>query len=246
MIYISQNLSYKPWKELQIYFPKELESTFILGIYWNAKQGKSLKHPSTKHYKYSKDFLNTPLALENKPIVTGDCNLNFIKYMQNKGVNQFLEKIISNNFIPQIILPTSVTEKTAMLIDNIFLNSYEHNSNWASGNITTYISDHLPHFWSLKISSNLHLNKILQSKTLTKRLLKQNYLNLIGQLLQRTMIYINLCFGTFLCFINKILDKHAPIKTEKRENKTTSKLSRGIKTLMKKRDKLYKHDKSKK
>ena len=197
---------------------------------------------------YSNDFLNTLLALENKPIVTGDCNLNFIKYMQNKGVNQFLEKIISNNFIPQIILPTSVTEKTAMLIDNIFLNSYEHNSNCASGNITTCISDHLPHFWSLKISSNLHLNKILQSKTLTKRLLKRNYLNLIGQLLQRTMIYINLCFGTFLCFINKILDKHAPtpIKTEKRENKTTSKLSRGIKTLMKKRDKLYKHDKSKK
>ena len=72
-----------------------------------------------KHYKYSNDFLNTLRALENKPIITGDCNLNFIKYMQNKGVNQSLEKIISNNFIPQIILPTSVTEKTAMLIDNI-------------------------------------------------------------------------------------------------------------------------------
>ena len=42
------------------------------------------------------------LTLENKPcIITGDFNLNLIKYMQNIGVNQFLEKIISNNFIPQ-------------------------------------------------------------------------------------------------------------------------------------------------
>ena len=29
LIYISQNLSYKPRKDLQIYCPKELDSTFI-------------------------------------------------------------------------------------------------------------------------------------------------------------------------------------------------------------------------
>ena len=44
---------------------------------------------------------------------------------------------------------------------------------------------------------------------------------------------INLGFETFLRFINKTLDKHAPIKTvKKRENKTISKpwITRGIKT----------------
>ena len=44
-------------------------------------------------------------------------------------------------------------------------------------------------------------------------------------------------------FINKTLDKHAPIKTvKKRENKTISKpwITRGIKTSIKKRDKLFK------
>ena len=54
---------------------------------------------------------------------------------------------------------------------------------------------------------------------------------------------INLGFETFLHFINKTLDKHAPIKTvKKRENKTISKpwITRGIKTSIKKRDKLYK------
>ena len=84
---------------------------------------------------------------ENKPsIITGDFNLNLIKYMQNTGVNQFFENILSNSFIPQITHPTRITEKTATLIDNIFTNSYKHNFNCLSGNITTYIFDHLPHF----------------------------------------------------------------------------------------------------
>ena len=50
---------------------------------------------------------------------------------------------------------------------------------------------------------------------------------------------INLGFETFLRFINKTLDKHA----QNRENKTISKpwITRGIKTSIKKRDKLYKH-----
>ena len=55
---------------------------------------------------------------------------------------------------------------------------------------------------------------------------------------------INLGFETFLHFINKTLDKHAPIKrVKKRESKTISKpwITRGIKTSIKKRDTLYKH-----
>ena len=45
------------------------------------------------------------LTLEKKPIITGNFNLNLIKYMQNTEVNKFLENFLSNNFIPQITLP---------------------------------------------------------------------------------------------------------------------------------------------
>ena len=90
-----------------------------------------------KDYKFNNDLMNTllkELILENKPsIITGDFNLNLIKYMQNTGVNQFLENILSKNFIPQITLPARITENTATLIDNIFTNSYKHNSNCLSG-----------------------------------------------------------------------------------------------------------------
>ena len=55
-----------------------------------------------------------------------------------------MEKILPNNFIPYITFPTRVTEKSATLIDNMFTNNYEYSC--VSGNITTYISGHLPQF----------------------------------------------------------------------------------------------------
>ena len=63
---------------------------------------------------------------------------------KSRGVNQFLENILSNNFIPHITLPTKVTEKSAILNEKIFTKNYKHNC--VLGNITTYISEHLPQF----------------------------------------------------------------------------------------------------
>ena len=80
-----------------------------------------------KHHKFNNDFMNTlfdKLTKENNPsVISRDFNLNLIKYTQNRGVNQFLENILSNNFIPHITLPKWVTEKSATLIDNIFTNN---------------------------------------------------------------------------------------------------------------------------
>ena len=53
LIYIFQNLSYKPRKDLQIYCLKELESTFIELLIPNRQShliGVVYKHPSMKHY----------------------------------------------------------------------------------------------------------------------------------------------------------------------------------------------------
>ena len=177
-----------------------------------------------KHYTFIHDFMTTVLeefTLENKPsIITGHFNLNLNKYMQNTGVNQFLEKILSNNFIPRITPPTKITEKIT-LIDNIFTNSYKHNSNCVSGNITTFISDHLPQFFFIE---NLKQPSLKQNPPISFR----NYKNFNEETF-KTELYeldwsfvtenndINLDFETFLCFINRISDKHAPNKTVKKK-----------------------------
>ena len=57
-----------------------------------------------KHYKFNNGFLKTLLkkvTLENKPfVITGNFNLNLIKYMHT-GVKQFFEKNFSKKFIPK-------------------------------------------------------------------------------------------------------------------------------------------------
>ena len=98
-----------------------------------------------KHHKFNNNFMNLlfdKLTKENKPsVISGDFNLNLIKYTQNRGVKTFYLTI---SFLIYITLPTRVTEKSATLIDSMFTNNYEHNC--VSGSITTYISDHLPQF----------------------------------------------------------------------------------------------------
>ena len=46
--------------------------------------------------------------------------------------------------MPQITLRTRVAQKSATLIDNILINHFEYKC--ISGNITSFISDHLPQF----------------------------------------------------------------------------------------------------
>ena len=189
-----------------------------------------------KHHKFNNDFntLFDKITKENKPsVISGDFNLNLIKYTQNRGVNQFLENILSNSFIPHITLPTRATKKSASLIDRIFTNNYKRNwvnlnlikytqnrrvnqflenilsnnfishmilptrvteksatlidsiftsnyePNWVSGNITTYISDHLPHFLIIEELKQIPTISFRDYKNFSDDFLKQNLVNLI-------------------------------------------------------------------
>ena len=50
--------------------------------------------------------------------------------------------------MPQITLPTRVAQKSATLMDNILINHHEYKC--ISGNMTSFISDHLPQFLIFK------------------------------------------------------------------------------------------------
>ena len=85
----------------------------------NLIAGTAYKHPSMQRYKFNSDFLENILnniKTEKSSIVTGDFNLNLIKYFKTTGSNQFLEIILSQSFMPQITLSYRVTGRTAMLL----------------------------------------------------------------------------------------------------------------------------------
>ena len=154
--------------------------------------------------------------------------------------------LFNHNFTPQITLPTRVTEKSATLIDNIFVNNPSFK--YLSGNITTSISDHLPQFIILENFKGSNLKRERISTTYRDF----RYFNIDS--FKRDLQEINwnfatenndidLGFETFFRLFNKTLDRHAPIKkSTKKEEKIKSKpwITKGIKKSVSIRDKLYK------
>ena len=139
-----------------------MESTFIeilLPDKSNFIIGAVYKHPPMKQYSFKTSFsqLLQKIKREKKPIITGDFNLNLLNYAKNIGTFEFLESVFSNNFTPQINLPTRITGTSSTLIDNILINSQENA--YTSRNHTTSISDHLPQFM---IIENLLSDKLIK------------------------------------------------------------------------------------
>ena len=66
----------------------------------------------------------------------------------NEDITTFLNLMLSNFLLPQILQPTRITTRSKTLINNIYLsNSFGETM---SGNLTTQISDHLPQFLIIK------------------------------------------------------------------------------------------------
>ena len=95
-------------------------------------------------------------------IISGDFNINLIRYNDHGLTNDFLNSILSHSFLPLITLPSRITENSANLLDNIFTNKAM--DSYQGGLIYSSISDHLPVFYL-----NIVKKKELPLTQLTKR-----------------------------------------------------------------------------
>ena len=169
----------------------------------------------------------------------GDFNLNLLNYAKDIGTYEFLESVFSNNFIPQINLPTRITGTSSALIDDILINSQENV--YTSGNLTTSLSDHLPQF---TIIENLLSDTLVKKdvKTLKRDFSKFHSDNFIRDLKSvnwsvATHNNLNIGFKNFMLIINNLLDKQAPFKEKLRFKPW---ITKRILTAIKQRDKIYK------
>ena len=79
-------------------------------------------------------------------MITGDLNIDLLNFDQNNKVNNFLNMMSLNGFSSLITLPTRVTEKSATLIDHIFIWTCKPTSDIFAGNLICDISDHFANF----------------------------------------------------------------------------------------------------
>ena len=88
--------------------------------------------------------------LKHHELIVGlDHNLDFLKSEKHPNTQSFLEFNLDSDLMPTITRPTRVMQKSATLIDNVFLSKKLQN-NFASSILIDDISDHFPSIVLLK------------------------------------------------------------------------------------------------
>ena len=183
-------------------------------------------------------------------VLSGDYNIDLLKFKNVSYVNTFLENMISLSYIPKITFPTRLTHRHGTLIDNFFIKISNNFSNTTSGIIVKDISDHLPYFITLDYlschkESTKYVKVISKSTTDFKHYLEQS--NIMQQLNSNLNSDPNINYEILQNILKVGMDKHFPIKTcrfQKYKHKKCNWITKGILISIKYRDKLYKSLKS--
>ena len=218
LIYIADHLTYQKRDYLNY-----LESTFI-EITNPSKTsiivGYNYRHPTMDLSEFNYYYLNPlleKLANEKKTVfLLGDFNVDLFKYEHHKATNEFLDSLSSNMVLPYIIQPTRITSHSKSIIDKSFSNYISQEI--ILGNLTSTISDHLPQFLiAPHIFSNVPNKK---SNIFELNWCKFNREEFILDYFAIDKPHIsklqnndtNTSFQSFSESMNRILDKHAPLK----------------------------------
>ena len=169
---------------------------------------------------FNSNYLNKLLeniSKEQKSVfLVGDFNVNLLNYNEHNPINEFLDSLASNSFIPLLLSPTRISSYSNTLIDNIFSRIIDPDI--MSGNLTATISDHLRQF---AIIPNMFGNTTSNKSNIYERDWSKfdrekfvlDYFSIDWEDLL-TIIELNVDSSTqrYLEKINILLDIYAPLK----------------------------------
>lgn len=194
------------------------------------------------------NMLFDQLARYKHVVITGDFNLDLLKYQENHNTNDFLNLILSNSYIPKITLPTRLTHRQGTLIDNFLVKISDDYSQTYSGIILNNISDHLPYFTILaylkykkKPDKYIKVNNVTVSnmQNFKEDLSSQEISNCFSNILENDP---NASYEKFNNIISTLMAKHFPIKImkfNKYKHKKTKWITSGILKSISQKDKMY-------
>ena len=219
------------------------DRTFILGNVYRPPRD------NIENYQcFTNEFDNVVKQLSGDVVICGDFNINLLKFDERTSVNDFLENILSNGYLPKITLPTRLTRNSGTLIDNAFVKMSNNFSNTTSGIVSFKISDHLPYYVCLDFL--LHKKKLSKYIKITKNSindinnLKQYFrqADIIDQLQQGDTYDVNVKYKIFSKILEKGLKLHMPtkiVKYNKYRCKEQKWITQGILNSIRFRDKLF-------
>ena len=125
--------------------------TLLLDVFRN------IHHTCSFNDHYLNRLLDNLSKGANKIIVLlGDFNIDLLNFDTSEQIITFLYDLNSNSLQLQILLPNRISKNSETLIDNVFCNILSPLiKSTISGNISSIMSDHLPHFFTIPdFSSN--------------------------------------------------------------------------------------------
>ena len=189
---------------------------------------------------YFEDTIEKLSSHDNPIYVMGDFNIDLLKSESCNHAQKLLLSLQSYHLIPTIDKPTRVYKNSATLIDNIFVNNITNNV--LSGNVVSDISDHFSQFCILHSycgNNQPRKQKFRDYSNFSEKKFNDELSNVAWDF---TSPDIDKCFSTFYNKLNKIVNKHAPLKTvTKRMEKQFSKpwITSAIKRSIRIKNSLY-------
>ena len=229
----------------------KIESIF-LNLKYNKNNitiGSIYRHPSAsvQHFNESLDKCLNKFNNNNMLIIGGDINIDLLK--TNTMTQSYLETMLSNNLIPNILIPTRFSDNSTTLIDHIFtrLPLSIINNMVTAGNLITDITDHLSNFIIIDIEIKRTKERPF-IRLYTKKNTEIFKNNIVAELsdINETInthsnININELYKTFFDKMHTLLDQYFPrVRQSRKKAKDKDWITDGIKRSIKQKHKLFK------
>ena len=254
-MFIKNSISCKPRPDLHVTLPS---GYLCENIWFEILKNKSkyiiggiYRHPNQNVKEFSDQLENSLSILSRGKIpafLAGDFNIDLLKIDSNKATSEFLQNLITNNFLPQILLPTRITDYSATVIDHIYYfagRNVNKNVKLYSGNLYSDISDHLPNFVLLKENHSvpdINNRPYIRLHTLKNETRFQYELSCINWTdLLYNISDVNVCYNIFISRLKEVYDNNFPlVRQSRRAFKNKKWVTNGIKQSSLHKFKLYK------
>ena len=143
----------------------------------------------------------------------GDFNINLLKYQSHPETNDFINLMVSHYLLPHILHSARVTDHSATIIDNKFLNNVE--SDTVGGNTLSQISDHFPQFLKIKNTAMDYRKVALFQRdysNFSEERVLDDFKKLSWEDLFDENLNINYKFDKFFDIVNYIVQEHVPLR----------------------------------
>ena len=177
-------------------------------------------------------------------VIMADFNIDLLKCESSNHSHDFLSSLQSCYLTPAIDKPTRVRPTSATLNDNIFINNPDKVI--ACGNLITDLSDHFSQFCilkSMKAKTRVKKCKMRDFSRFSSDRLNADLSNVDWSALSANESNdVNSIFSSFYNKFNKLVNKHAPMKTiSDRKAKQFSKpwITKGLRKSIRVKNKFY-------